>query len=86
MENAQDYLEAEGYIVKSPRETLKVAFQMEIMKEGHIWLDALASRNLAAQSYDEVLAENLVDEIQQRYLSELHQLYEKLAKNTYKLQ
>jgi len=33
----KDYLEADGYIVKSPRETIKQAFQNEIINDGHIW-------------------------------------------------
>ncbi len=30
----KDYLEAEGYLLKSPRETLKQAFQNEIINDG----------------------------------------------------
>ena len=34
----KDYLESDGYIVKSPRETIKQAFQNEIINDGHIWM------------------------------------------------
>ncbi|WP_200086690.1 HI0074 family nucleotidyltransferase substrate-binding subunit [Salicibibacter cibi] len=42
----KDYLEAEGYIMKSPRQTIKQAFQMGIIEDGHTWIDALSDRNL----------------------------------------
>lgn len=43
----KDYIESKGYIVKSPRETKKQAFQMGVIEEGHAWIDALAKRNLS---------------------------------------
>ena len=76
----KDYLESEGYLVKSPRETLKVAFEMEVIEEGKIWLDALSSRNLAKHTYNEILSAQLIGEIKQLYLPCLGKLYEKLAK------
>ena len=54
----KDYLEAEGYIVKSPRETIKQAFQNEIINDGHIWMDALSIRNLTTHTYDENLVKS----------------------------
>lgn len=75
----KDYLETEGYKVKSPRETIKVAFQMEVIEDGHVWIDALSSRNLTTHTYDEVLAERLVKEIKKSYFPAMRQLYEKLS-------
>ncbi|KIO63427.1 hypothetical protein B4064_3258 [Caldibacillus thermoamylovorans] len=49
----KDYLEAQGYIVKSPRETIKQAYQMEVIDDGHVWIEALSSRNLTTHTYDE---------------------------------
>lgn len=74
----KDYLEAEGYSVKSPRETIKTAFQAGIIDDGHVWIDALSHRNLAAHTYDQAVAEKLVHEIGQVYFPELRKLYEKL--------
>ncbi|MFD1677944.1 nucleotidyltransferase substrate binding protein [Alicyclobacillus fodiniaquatilis] len=76
----KDYLEAEGYNVKSPRETIKTAFQAGIIEEGHIWIDALSSRNLTTHTYDEATAEKLVQDIGEIYFPELRKLYEKLSK------
>ncbi|OIJ12101.1 nucleotidyltransferase [Anaerobacillus alkalilacustris] len=74
----KDYLEAQGYVVKSPRETIKQAYQIELINDGHVWLDALAKRNLTTHTYDDALAEKLVNEIKTEFLPELKKLYEKL--------
>lgn len=76
----KDYLEAEGIIVKSPRETIKEAFQQEVIENGHIWIDALASRNLTTHTYDEALASKMVNDILNNYLPEIDKLYDKLLK------
>lgn len=70
----KDYLETEGYIVKSPREAIKIAFQTGIIDDGHIWIDALSNRNLTTHTYDEQLAKKLVKEIQESYFPELQKL------------
>lgn len=40
----KDYLEAEGYVVKSPRDALKQAFQSGTIADGHTWIAALEDR------------------------------------------
>lgn len=76
----KDYLEAEGYTVSSPRETIKTAFQTDLLEEGHTWMEALSNRNLAAHTYDDAVAEKLVREIGTVYFPELQKLHEKLSK------
>jgi nucleotidyltransferase substrate binding protein (TIGR01987 family) len=76
----KDYLESQGFIVKSPRESIKQAFQIDIIDDGHIWLDALDKRNLTTHTYDDALAEKLLQDITNLYLPELTILYEKLLK------
>lgn len=63
MDPLKDYLEAQGYLVKSPRETIKQAYQIELINEGHVWLDALAKRSLTTHTYDDAFADKLVKEI-----------------------
>ncbi len=75
----KDYLEAEEYSVKSPRETVKQAFQMGLIDNGHIWIDALSDRNLTAHTYDEALAKKMTYEIITVYFPELKKMHEKLA-------
>ena len=46
----KDYLESEELIVKSPRQAIKQAYQIELIDEGHIWIDALADSNLTVHT------------------------------------
>ncbi|MEK7729279.1 MAG: HI0074 family nucleotidyltransferase substrate-binding subunit, partial [candidate division KSB1 bacterium] len=41
----KDYLEAQSYQIRSPKEAIKQAFQSEIITDGQVWLDALEDRN-----------------------------------------
>ena len=75
----KDYVESEGYMVKSPRETVKQAFQIGLIDNGHIWIDALSNRNLTTHTYDEELATKMTSEILNAYLPELDKLYNKLS-------
>ena len=75
----KDYLESEGYIVKSPRETIKQAFQVGIIENGHVWIDALSNRNLTTHTYDEELANKMTQEIIKIHLPELEKMHEKLS-------
>ncbi|HHX60201.1 MAG TPA: nucleotidyltransferase [Epulopiscium sp.] len=76
----KDYLEFQQLIVKSPREAIKQAYQIGLIDEGHIWIDALSDRNLTVHTYDEELAKKMVRDIACVYYPELRKLYEKLAK------
>lgn len=74
----KDYLENEGFEVKSPRETIQTAFQIELIKEGHIWIDALNKRNLMAHTYDENTANEAQELIRYKYYPVIKELLEKL--------
>ncbi len=76
----KDYLEAQGISVKSPRETIKQAFQIELIENGHTWIDALSDRNATVHTYDEKTARKMLNDITHTYYPELKKLYEKLAK------
>ena len=55
----KDYLLAEGYDVKSPRESIKTALDYGLIADGTKWLEALEKRNLAAHTYDESILDEL---------------------------
>lgn len=77
----KDYLESEGYIVKSPRETIKQAFQNDLINEGHIWMEALTIKNLIINTtYDKELVNKLINDIVNIYFPELKLLHDKLEK------
>jgi len=64
---AKDYLEVQGFDVKSPRQTIQIAFQVELVKNGHVWMDALEKRNLMAHTYDENVAKEAEGLIREKY-------------------
>nr|WP_264371939.1 nucleotidyltransferase substrate binding protein [Salicibibacter halophilus] len=76
----KDYVEAEGYIVKSPRQTIKQAHQMDLIEDGHAWIDALSDQNLTAHTYDEAVAEKLLKNIRNHYFPMLEKMHVKFTK------
>lgn len=71
----KDYLEEQGFIdVKSPRSALKKAFEIDLITNGHSWLDLLIDRNLTAHTYDEEKATQVEKLIHYKYLPLLKDL------------
>ncbi len=75
----KDYLEYQGFIVKSPRQTIKTAFQVELIKDGHTWIDALEKRKLMAHTYDEQIAKEVELLIREKYYKVIKDLCLKLG-------
>lgn len=76
----KDYLEAQGFSVKSPRQTIQVAFQTELISDGHVWIDALEKRNLMAHTYDEGITREAERLIRDQYYFVLKALQDELEK------
>ncbi len=76
----KDYLEAEEYIVKSPRDAVKQAFAIELIDDGDLWLAALADRNLSVHTYDEATVKRMVETIRKDYYPLFSQLHNALLK------
>ena len=74
----KDYNEAQGLITKSPREAIKQAFQADVIKDGHTWIDALEDRNLTSHIYDEKTIINIISKIRMQYYQILKELFEEL--------
>lgn len=70
----KDFLAVQGVITKSPRETLKRAFNMGYLTDGHTWLDMLDARNSIAHAYDEEVAKALFIKVRADYLHLLQSL------------
>ncbi len=75
----KDYLELEGFEVKSPRGTIQTAFQIQLITDGHIWIDALNKRNLMAHTYDEEVAKEAEKLIKLKYYPAIKELLNKLG-------
>ena len=72
----KDHLESEGLSVKSPRECLKTAFSSGIIDNGELWLEMLEDRNFMAHTYDETNFSIALDNILNKYFTEIENLYE----------
>jgi len=79
----KDYLEEQGFTdVKSPRSALKKAFEVELIENGHSWMELLLDRNLTAHTYDEEKATEVEKLIHERYFPLLKQLYQTLKQKS----
>lgn len=75
----KDYLEEQGFTdVKSPKATIKKAFEIELIEDGHMWLEALENRNLAAHTYDDKTAQEIYTLICHNYFPLLEALKNRL--------
>jgi nucleotidyltransferase substrate binding protein (TIGR01987 family) len=74
----KDYLEEQGFTVKSPREAIQTAFQAQLISDGHCWIDALEKRNLMAHTYDERKADEAEKLIRAVYFPILDELLARL--------
>ncbi|MFB4163976.1 nucleotidyltransferase substrate binding protein [Alteribacillus sp. JSM 102045] len=70
----QESFNSQGYNVKSPRDAIKTAVQMEIIKNGYIWMDALSNSNLTTHTYDEAMAEKVISLIMNHYFPAIKEL------------
>jgi len=77
----KDYLEEQGFVdVKSPKATIKKAFEISLLQDGHMWLEALENRNLATHTYDDEVAQEIYELICHSYFPLLDSLQHTLEK------
>ena len=75
----KDYLEEQGIngIIGS-KGAVRQAFNKGLIEDGQVWMDMIKDRNLAAHSYDEETAQNLIIAITGTYYSQLNRFAEKM--------
>ena len=71
----KDYLTDQAFIVQSPRDTIKQAFQSNYLKDGHIWVEMLEQRNLLTHTYNEKQAHAATLLICNSYFPAIRQAY-----------
>ena len=76
----KDYLESEGFDVKTPRETIKQAFQVGLLADGGAWMRMLDDRNRMSHIYDEAHSRKVERAIREAYFPHLQSLYQVLKK------
>lgn len=74
----KDYLESEGIDSKTPRETLKHAFQTGLLADGNIWIKMLDDRNMMSHTYDDEESQKVERLIRNDYFPQLQALYNTL--------
>ena len=63
----KDLLYSEGYDVKSPKETIRKAFELSLIDEVDSWFNALESRNILAHVYNEQTAKQAMSLIRETF-------------------
>lgn len=64
----QDYFNEQGYEYGAgPKMTIQQAFKDNLIKDGEEWAKMLDSRNRAAHTYDEAMANEILEKIIQNY-------------------
>lgn len=63
----KDYLEMEGFLLRSPRETIRQGFQSGYITNAEDWLQALSDRNLTVHIYDDEVIARVLKDIFERY-------------------
>ena len=55
----QNFLDSEGIICRSPRESLQAAFKFGLIKDDETWIMMLQDRNFTVHAYDEKFADSV---------------------------
>ncbi|HPP34607.1 MAG TPA: nucleotidyltransferase substrate binding protein, partial [Ignavibacteriales bacterium] len=61
-------------------DSIKEAFNLGIIQNGNIWLEALQARNLTSHVYDEEISEKVFIEIKSKYILIFSELFNKFTK------
>ena len=71
----KDLLEYRGNTgIFGSRDAFRKAFQLGLITEGQVWMDSIASRNLASHIYDEETAEMILRQIEIDYFPQFEKL------------
>lgn len=65
----------------SPRQILKSAYQVGLIKDEDTWLAALVSRNNVAHAYNQEIAKDIIKQTQNKYFHMFTDLKSEIEKN-----
>lgn len=74
----KDYLTFQGHEVRYPRETIKKAFELQLIADGHLWIEMLEDRNELAQTYNEEQVQEALFKIEEKFLPGIVQVHDSL--------
>jgi nucleotidyltransferase substrate binding protein (TIGR01987 family) len=72
------YLQHQGIIVKTPRDSLVEAFRIGLIDDEKIFLDMLEDKNNTSHIYDEETSEKIFSRIKKNYQAEITKVIELL--------
>jgi len=77
----KDYLENEGYDqVKNSKQTIRTAFQAELISDAETWMGAIEKLNLASHAYNSVILGETIAFIHKEFSPIVKKLHEDLKK------
>ncbi len=77
----KDYLFFQGIPdISGSRDTIREGFKLNLISDGEGWMDMLKSRNRTSHTYDEDTAEEIINQIINKYISLFEDLHETFAK------
>lgn len=73
----RDYLMFQGiYEIRGSRDAIKLAHKYGLIDHPEVWLEMLTSRNLTSHTYNEEVALEILQKIQEKYVQEFQKLWE----------
>ena len=77
-ETLKDFYDAQGDIIHGPQDTLRRAFNQDIISNGQTWMDMMDSCNQTAHTYNEGAVETIYQKIIDEYYGAFEELKEVL--------
>ena len=74
----KDYLSAKAVEVFTPKDTIKSAFNAQIIMNGQVWIDMANDRNLSSHEYNMEKVNLMLEKISNEYTDELADFNEKI--------
>ena len=74
----KDYLSVKAVEVFTPKDTIKSAFNAQIIMNGQVWIDMANDRNLSSHEYNMEKVNLMLEKISNEYTDELEDLNEKI--------
>jgi nucleotidyltransferase substrate binding protein (TIGR01987 family) len=74
----KDYFEYQGEQgINGSRDAIRLAFKRDLIDDGDSWMDMISSRIKSSHTYNEVVAEEIVENIEDVYFGLFSQFYNK---------
>ena len=74
----KDYLSVKAVEVFTPKDTIKSAFNAQIIMNGQVWIDMANDRNLSSHEYNMEKVNLMLEKISNEYTDELADFNEKI--------